>query len=305
MTSPDTPPNPPLVGQAYVLLTLASLAWGGNVVASRFAIGEVSPMILTSLRWVIVFGIFVLARPRQTLAEWPLFRQHWRLGLAMGAMGYTAFSVALYVGAYYTSAVNLAILQGAVPVLVLLGALVLHGTRASGLQIVGVAITLVGVGVVACQGDIRTLLTLRFNFGDLLLLTGGAFYAGYTLKLRDRPPLPSLTFFVLLAAGAFLSTLPLVGIELLIGKAQWPTAQGWLVVLFVALAPSLMAQLSFMRGVELIGPGRAGVFVNLTPVFGAFLAVLMLGEAFAGYHALALILVLGGILLAEHRALFG
>lgn len=285
-----------------MLLTLASLAWGGNVVASRFAIGEVSPMVLTSLRWVIVLGLFTLARPRQMQADWPLFRRHWRLGLAMGAMGYTAFSVSLYIAAYYTSAVNLAILQGAVPVFVLIGAALLHGTRAGRLQIVGVIVTLVGVGVVACRGDLEALLALRFNFGDLLLLVGAMFYAGYAIKLRDRPALPSLTFFVLMAGGAFLSTLPLVAIEIAVGKAQWPTLQGWAVVLFVALAPSLVAQLSFMRGVELIGPGRAGVFVNLTPVFGAFLAVVLLGEAFAFYHAVALVLVLGGILLAEHRA---
>ena len=58
-----------------------------------------------------------------------------------------------------------------------------------------------------------------------------------------------------------------------------------------------------MRGVELIGPGRAGLFVNLVPVFGAFLSVVILGEAFSFHHALALALVLAGILLAEHRAL--
>ena len=56
-----------------------------------------------------------------------------------------------------------------------------------------------------------------------------------------------------------------------------------------------------MRGVELIGPGRAGLFVNLVPVFGAILAVAILGEPFRPYHALALALVLGGIWLAERK----
>jgi drug/metabolite transporter (DMT)-like permease len=304
MTHPSTspPPRPPLV-QAYLLLTIASLAWGGNVVASRLAIGQVSPMVLTSLRWTIVIGIFLALRPHRIAADWRVLKQYWRLGLLMGAIGYTAFSAALYVAAYYTSAVNLAILQGAVPVLVLLGALALHGTRAGTLQVVGVMVTLAGIGVVACRGDLGVLTTLSFNAGDLLILIGGAFYAGYALKLRDRPDLPGLTFFVLMGAGAFVSSLPLVAAEMLMGAAQWPTLKGWGVVLFVAFAPSLVAQLSFMRGVELIGPGRAGIFVNLTPVFGAFLSVTMLGETFGRYHAAALALVLGGILLAEHRAL--
>ena len=54
-----------------------------------------------------------------------------------------------------------------------------------------------------------------------------------------------------------------------------------------------------MRGVELIGPGRAGVFVNLVPIFGAFMAVVLLGEPLASYHLVALALVVGGIGLAQ------
>ena len=69
-----------------------------------------------------------------------------------------------------------------------------------------------------------------------------------------------------------------------------------------ALGPAFVAQLTFMRGVELIGPGRAGVFVNLVPVFGAIMAVVILGEPFARYHVLALLLVVGGIAIAQRGA---
>jgi drug/metabolite transporter (DMT)-like permease len=53
--------------------------------------------------------------------------------------------------------------------------------------------------------------------------------------------------------------------------------------------------------VALIGPARAGLFINLVPVFGALLAVLVLGEAFGLYQAAALALVLGGIAVAERQ----
>lgn len=307
----DRPPNPPgpassyqqPPGHAYLLLTVAALAWAGNVVASRFAIGEISPMALTCLRWAIVLVVFLIMGSRQGIDAWPALRRHWRAGLLMGAAGYTVFSATLYVAAYYTSAVNLAILQGTVPVLVLIGALLLHGTRADPRQIVGVVITLLGILVVASRGDLYVLAMLSFNFGDVLMLLGAACYAGYTLGLRRRPGVSGLTFFFLMALGAFLSSLPLLAIEILIGRAQWPTFQGWALLLFVGLGPSLIAQRCFMRGVELIGPGRAGLFVNLVPIFGAFLSVVILGEAFGLYHAIALALVLAGILLAEHRAL--
>ena len=81
-----------------------------------------------------------------------------------------------------------------------------------------------------------------------------------------------------------------------------PTWQGWLVTLYVAIFPSCLAQLFYLRGVDLIGPGRAGVFVNLVPVFAAILAVALINEPFALFHAVALVLVIGGIWLAQRTA---
>ncbi len=78
-----------------------------------------------------------------------------------------------------------------------------------------------------------------------------------------------------------------------------PDLRGWLIILYVAVLPGFVAQLFFMRGVELIGPGRAGLWVNLVPVWSAVLGPLILGEIFAWYHAVALLLVLGGIAIAE------
>jgi drug/metabolite transporter (DMT)-like permease len=86
------------------------------------------------------------------------------------------------------------------------------------------------------------------------------------------------------------------------GLSYWPTLKGWLILLFVALGPSLTSQVFFMRGVELIGPGRAGLFSNLVPMFGALFAVLLLGEEFHLYHGVALALGLAGVWLSERKA---
>jgi drug/metabolite transporter (DMT)-like permease len=126
-------------------------------------------------------------------------------------------------------------------------------------------------------------------------------YAIYTVALRRRPAVPGLVFFSAMAAVAFLLSLPLLAAEIVAGDVVWPDAQGFAILAYVTLFPSLLSQLFFMRGVELIGPGRAGLFVNLVPVFGAILAVGLLGEPFRPYHALGLALVLGGIWLAERH----
>ena len=91
----------------------------------------------------------------------------------------------------------------------------------------------------------------------------------------------------------------LVVAEAFVSGLSMPTWQGWLVTLYVAIFPSCLAQLFFVRAVDLIGPGRTGVFVNLVPVFSAILAVVLINEPFHVFHAVALALVIGGIWLAE------
>ena len=93
-----------------------------------------------------------------------------------------------------------------------------------------------------------------------------------------------------------------MAVEAWLGEFQAPTLRGWVLVGLVALFPSFLAQIMFIRGVEIIEPGRAGIFVNLMPVFAAAIAVIYLGEQFHLYHGIALALVLGGIWLAEHRS---
>ena len=290
-----------LWGQAYVLLILTTLMWGGNAIAGRLAVGEVSPMVLTCLRWVFVVAVMIPLTGRQIVAEWTKISARWAFIILMGTFGFTAFNGLFYAAAHHTTAVNLTIFQGAIPVLVLLGTVLFFGARVIPLQILGMIVTILGVVLVSVKADLEILKTLSLNIGDVWMLIACVFYAGYTLGLRHRPNIPGLVFFAAMAMVAFISSLPLIGLEIVQGTAQFPTPKGWLILLYVAVMPSLLSQIFYMRGVELIGPARAGLFVNLVPVFGALLAVLLLGEPFAIYHALGLVLVLGGIWLSERR----
>lgn len=290
-----------LMRQPYLLLVLTALLWGGNAIAGRLAVGEISPMALTCLRWVIVVAILLPCMGNQLRLHWPTLAPRSPRILLMGALGFTGFNALFYAAAYHTTAVNLTIFQGAIPVLVLLGTMLFFGARIRLLQVLGMAVTVVGVVVVAAKGDWEVLRRLALNVGDMWMLIACLFYAGYTLGLRSRPAVPGFVFFTAMAIVAFLTSLPPLAYEIVTDTIQWPTGRGWLVLLYVGLMPSLLSQIFFMRGVELIGPARAGLFVNLVPVFGALLAVLLLGEPFAWYHAAGLILVLGGIALAERK----
>jgi drug/metabolite transporter (DMT)-like permease len=282
-----------------ILLSLCGLFWGGNAVASRLAVGEITPLTLVFLRWVLVLGVLWPIYGRQVRAHWPQIRRKLPQVILMATLGFTAFNVLFYVAGHHTSAINIGILQGSMPAFVMIGAFLVHGTRVTLVQFLGVVITSIGVLVVATRGDPLSILEIDLNVGDLLMLIACVLYASYTVSLRNRPEMPGAAFFSLLALIAAYTSLPLVAFEAVAWGLQMPTLKGFLITLFVAIFPSALAQLFLLRGVDLIGPGRAGVYMNLVPVLAAILAVLVLGEPFAIFHAVALGLVIAGILLAQ------
>jgi drug/metabolite transporter (DMT)-like permease len=282
-----------------LLLSLTALMFAGHSVVGRLAVGEISPMTLTCARWGLALIPLSLAVRGNFQRDLAVLRPRGIFIIAMGALGFTAFNALFYTAAHRTSAVNLSILQGAIPAFVLIGARLAFGVPVSGWQAFGTFVTMVGVTAIAAQGDLAKLLALDFNGGDLMILLAALFYAGYTVGLRNRPQMSGLGFFAAMAAVAFATSIPLLAIEIARGGFIEPTLKGLGVLLYAALFPSLLAQIFYMRGVALIGPGRAGVYINLVPVFGALLAVALLGEAFAPYHVAGLILVAAGIALAQ------
>jgi drug/metabolite transporter (DMT)-like permease len=282
-----------------LLLVLTTLIWAAHSIVGRLAVGQIGPMTLTCLRWALaLIPILIAARPALR-HDWPALRARWIYLTAMGGAGYTAFNALFYVAAHHTSALNLSIIQGAIPALVLIGARAFLKIHFGALQALGAVITMVGVVVIAAQGDPAKLAALAFNGGDVMMVAAAALYAGYTVGLRRRPNVSGVSMLAAMAVAAFVTSVPLMIWEIVSGGFIWPTWGGLLVLAFVALGPAFVSQLMYMRGVELIGPGRAGVFVNLVPVFGAIMAVVILGEPFALYHVLALLLVVGGIAIAQ------
>lgn len=286
--------------QAYILLIFTTLVWGANAVAARLAVGEISPMMMTASRWIVSCLALGLTAHRQITQHWRALLPAWRRIVLMGGFGFTGFNALFYTAAHHTTAINIAIIQGTIPVLVLIGSFFIFRKRIGGLQLFGVALTIVGIAVVASQGDFAALAQLAFNRGDIAMVVACMMYAAYTLALRGRPEVPGIVFFAALAAVAFLSSMPLLAMEVATGHFFMPTAQGIALALFVGLLPSFISQLTFIRAVELIGAARAGVFLNLVPIFGPLLAVLVLHEPLSLYHAVALALVLSGIGVAEY-----
>jgi len=289
----------PLPFKAYFLLTVCTLFWGGNTMVGKLAVGHISPMMLNFSRWTIAVIVISAISIPQLKKDWPELRRNWLLLLAYGAVGYTAFNGFLYTALQYTSAVNGAIEQGGIPVLIFIINFALFRIPISFVQIVGFLISFVGVALTAAHGDFATLMALTLNYGDALLLMAVIAYAIYTVALRWKPPVHWKSLMAGPALGAALTALPLVFWEISTDSLILPDATGWAIIAYAGLFPSLISQIFYIKGVEGIGANRAGLFINLVPVFGTLLSVTLLGESLQLFHIVALALVLGGIAIAE------
>ena len=287
---------------APFLLFLATLGWGSNTIASRLAVGEVSPMLLIFFRWGFVVVILLSLYWRQMIDEWPIIRPRLKWLLIMGGCGLSLFNAFFYIAAHSTTAVNLGIIQSTMPGMILLGSFMFFGDRINRLQFSGLLLTLLGVGVIVTQGSLEQLMQLTFNHGDLLMIFACSFYAMYTVGLKSRPKISGMVMLAYFSVAAFLMTIPLMIFESFIYGTVMPGVKGFAIVFYIAIVPSFLSQIFFMRGVDLIGPGSAGLYANLVPIFSAVMAVLLLSEEFALFHLAAMLLVFGGIGLFEYQS---
>ncbi|RWE26020.1 MAG: DMT family transporter [Mesorhizobium sp.] len=285
---------------AYLFLFLTTLLWGGNSVAGKLAVGHVSPMTLVFLRWVMAVMILLPIGWRALREDWPQVRRHWLLLAGLGACGFTFFNVIFYTALNYTTAINVSIEQAAIPIVIIIANFALFRLRVRHLQIVGVALTIMGVALTASHGDLAQLLKLGLNYGDAIMLVAVLCYSLYSVGLRLKPAIRWQSLILALSLAALLTSLPFFVWEVAAGRAIVPDARGWAIAAYTALGASVVSQIFYIRGNELIGANRAGLFINLVPIFGTLLSVLIVGEKFQLYQGLALVLVLGGIALAEY-----
>jgi drug/metabolite transporter (DMT)-like permease len=303
--APAAPPTS-LLSHPYLLLTLATLFWGGNMVAAKLAVGVIPPFVLLAARFIAALVVVLPFAWPHLRADLTAMKRSWGWLLFYGAIGFAAFNACLYEGANFTTAINSSIEQASIPVFVLLGNFLFFGVRGRPLQILGLALTIVGVMLVATHGDLETITSFKFNVGDLLVLLACLIYAAYTLTLKFRPKIHWLSFLGSTMIGAVLGALVFLTLEgggvAALATLRTTSPEGWAIIAFVAVLPSLLSQLFFAQGVNLIGANRASLFNNLIPVFGTVLSVLILGESLEPYHLAAAVIVVAGIVLAEWSA---
>lgn len=280
----------------YLLLTLTSLFWAGNMVMSRGLREDLPPVGLAFWRWAIaLLCVLPLALPHLR-SQWPLLRQAWKPLLFLGVFGIGCYNTLSYVAVQYTTATSATLLNSFIPVATLALAFVLFGRRLGRLEACGVLVSLSGVALLISRGEPASLLSLGLNIGDLWMLGAVLAWSLYTVGLQWRPAGvdPMLLLATLIVIGLLLMA-PLYLWELASGRYIRVHAGSLAGILYAGVVAAFLGVLLFNRALAVVGPAVGSLFIHLQPAFAALLSIALLGEYPQGYHLAGMALVLSGI----------
>src|SRR5882757_7917215 len=272
MTHPAPPPADPvgwLNNQPYLLLSLTSLFWAGNIVLARYVAGHVPPMTLSCIRWI---GALLLLLPfawPHLKRDWPALRARIPLMLLLSATGFAINNALSYWALQYTQALNALLIQSSGPLFVALWSLVLFGVRLTWAQLAGITISLAGVLTIILRGDFGALAGIAFNKGDVMFASSLVSFGLYSALIPRRPVTHQLSLISFTTGCGALLLVPFSVWEFSTGATLKFDSLTFATLAYVLIFPSTLAYLFFNRGIALIGPNRAAPFFHLVPVFGS------------------------------------
>lgn len=281
----------------YLKLVLVSLFWGGTFIAGRLASAELEPALGAFGRFVVA-SLFLVAVLWGRQRGWPkLRRSQWLLVLAGGLTGIVLYNLFFFSGLRLIEANRASLIVALNPIMIMLSAGLLGMERLTGRRILGALIALAGVSLVLTRGDYSALAG-SIGLGEVLIFGCVFSWSAYTLIGRrlvgELSPLVVTTYSVLAGcAGLFLLASPYLG------QAAQAPLNVWLAIAYLGVFGTGLGFVWYYDGVKAIGPGRAGVFINLVPGWAVLLSALLLGETIVPATLLGGLVIVAGVTLAN------
>jgi drug/metabolite transporter (DMT)-like permease len=276
-----------------LLIIVSGISFGAAAIFARFAYeAGTNPITLLFLR----FGISSVCMLLLTLVRgttFPRGRILWGL-ILMGAVGYFGQSFCYFTALTFTSAGLVALLLYLYPAIVTVLALAILKESVSTLKIIAFILALAGTALtIGSVGGGKPL--------GIVLSLGAAFiYSVYILVgskiIEQGTVIPFSTVIITSAAVMYGGLIAIKG-------ASFPTTwSGWASVSAVALISTVLAVVTFLAGLERVGPTNAATLSTIEPVVTVILAALVLDEAITPLRvACGVMILLAVILLTRSR----
>jgi drug/metabolite transporter (DMT)-like permease len=285
------------------LALLAVVIWSGNFIAARKVFQQMPPVSLAFYRWITASVILLPIAISSFIKDWPVIRKALPYLFWTALTGITLFNTFVYIGAHYTTAINLSLIGTTTsPVIAIILARIFLKEHLSAWKIGGMVLCIAGVLYLLARGNLENLIHLRFTRGDGWVLLAAASFAVYNTLVKKKPKNISPLGFLL--SVFWMGTLVLLPFYL--WEVNHTPAVDWdyklvLIILFLGIGASVIAFLSWNLAVGHLGAGRTALFGNLIPVFSSIEAALLLHEDFTNVHVVSMVLVFSGIVVANRK----
>jgi drug/metabolite transporter (DMT)-like permease len=282
----------------YLLLTLTTLFWSGNMVLGRAIRDDVPPLSLAFWRWAIALALTLPLALPHLRSQWPLLKRGWKEIVILGLLGVGCYNTLAYVALQYTAATNAVLLNSFIPIATIALSWAFLKKYLHGVEWIGVLLSFVGVATIVCRGSLDTLAGLSLNVGDLWMLAAVLTWALYTIGLQWRPsgvnPMLMLAAFTVVG---LLALAPAYAWEIIQGRTINVTAGSLAGIAYTGIFPGFLGYVFYNRAVGEVGASKASLFIHLMPVFGTLLSAIFLNEIPHAYNYAGIVLIFAGIYL--------
>ncbi len=289
---------------AYTYLTLAALFWSGNFIIGKFAtLFEVPPLTLNFLRWVMVWFILIPFTIKEVISKKSYIKKNFLVIGLMGVLSISTFNSVVYFALNFTQVINAVLMLSAIPVVIIIFSSLMKIENTNIFQISGLILSITGVGTIISNADIQKIVSLNFNKGDLWMIICVLSWSLYsTLLKKNKSELSQFALIQIMVSVGLVFLVPQflyeqsIGLDFTINKAFI------FILLYVVIFPAIAAYYCWQKAINLIGPNRSAMFIQLMPLFSALMAILIFKEKFQLYHFIGAIFIVSGIYLSNRKA---
>ena len=288
---------------AYILLILTTLFWSGNFIVGKAASTyEIPPFSLNFYRWLFAGLILLPFTIKEIIKKKYYILNNVGFFIILGVTSITIFNSTVYYSLYYMQVISGVLMISTIPVWIMFISSILGIEKTNRFQIFGVILSLLGVLFIITKSDLEVIKNLAFNRGDLIMASGMFAWALYSALLKKKTyEISQITLLEVVIITGLFFLIPIYILEMNLGNPIIIGKPFILTLSYVVLFPGLASFFFWIKGIDIVGANRAGVFLHLMPVFGSIMAIILFDEKFMIYHLLGAIFIIAGITLSNKK----
>jgi drug/metabolite transporter (DMT)-like permease len=286
----------------YLEALFAVIVWGGSFIATKIAVGQISPIAVVWLRFAMGIPLIFIAVAMRKQFAFPKGNEWFYFSL-LGFLGISFHQWLQSNGLQTAQATTTAWIVATSPAFIaILGWLVLK-EKLNALQSFGILLAMTGVLVVVSKGDFNSLALGTFGtIGDFLILVSSVNWAAFSILsrkgLKDHPS-TRLTFWVMLIGWLITSAAFFAGKNFV--EIPQLDSRGWWAMIFLGIFTTGLAYIAWFDALGQLPAAQTGAFLFVEPLASVVFASIILSEKVTAASILGGVVILFGIWLVNRN----